>query len=50
VFKVQAKGGRIVNTTRSGLLGNFGQGYYAAAKGGIYSLTRTAALGSSGWA
>src|SRR5436309_10800069 len=45
VFKVQGKGGRIVNTTSlSGLLGNFGQGNYAAAKGGIYWLTRTAAL------
>jgi NAD(P)-dependent dehydrogenase (short-subunit alcohol dehydrogenase family) len=45
VFKAQGKGGRIVNTTSlSGLLGNFGQGNYAAAKGGIYSLTRTAAL------
>jgi len=45
VFKVQGKGGRIVNTTSlSGLLGNFGQGNYAAAKGGIYSLTRTAAM------
>ena len=45
MFKVQAKGGRVVNTTSlSGLLGNFGQGNYAAAKGGIYSLTRTAAL------
>src|SRR3954467_2787874 len=45
VFKVQAKGGRIVNTTSlSGLLGNFSLGNYAAAKGGIYSLTRTAAL------
>ncbi|HYS07862.1 MAG TPA: SDR family NAD(P)-dependent oxidoreductase [Myxococcales bacterium] len=45
VFKVQAKGGRIINTTSlSGLLGNFGQGNYAAAKGGIYSLTRTAAM------
>ena len=45
IFKVQGKGGRIVNTTSlSGLLGNFGQGNYAAAKGGIYSLTRTAAL------
>src|SRR5229473_2530327 len=45
VFKVQGKGGRIINTTSlSGLLGNFGQGNYAAAKGGIYSLTRTAAL------
>src|SRR5437868_3496055 len=45
VFKVQGKGGRIVNTTSlSGLLGNFGQGNYAAAKGGIYSLTRTASM------
>jgi NAD(P)-dependent dehydrogenase (short-subunit alcohol dehydrogenase family) len=45
VFKVQSKGGRIVNTTSlSGLLGNFGQGNYAAAKGGIYSLTRTASM------
>jgi NAD(P)-dependent dehydrogenase (short-subunit alcohol dehydrogenase family) len=44
-FKVQGKGGRIINTTSlSGLLGNFGQGNYAAAKGGIYSLTRTAAM------
>jgi NAD(P)-dependent dehydrogenase (short-subunit alcohol dehydrogenase family) len=45
VLKVQAKGGRVINTTSlSGLLGNFGQGNYAAAKGGIYSLTRTAAM------
>ncbi|HEY5676284.1 MAG TPA: SDR family NAD(P)-dependent oxidoreductase [Myxococcales bacterium] len=45
VFKTQGKGGRIVNTTSlSGLLGNFGQGNYAAAKGGIYSLTRTASM------
>jgi len=44
-FKTQGKGGRIVNTTSlSGLLGNFGQGNYAAAKGGIYSLTRTASM------
>src|SRR5256885_2611030 len=44
-LKVQGKGGRIINTTSlSGLLGNFGQGNYAAAKGGIYSLTRTAAM------
>ena len=44
LFKTQGKGGRIVNTTSlSGLLGNFGQGNYSAAKGGIYSLTRTAA-------
>jgi NAD(P)-dependent dehydrogenase (short-subunit alcohol dehydrogenase family) len=44
-FKAQGKGGRIVNTTSlSGLLGNFGQGNYSAAKGGIYSLTRTASM------
>jgi len=44
-FKTQGKGGRIVNTTSlSGLLGNFGQGNYSAAKGGIYSLTRTASM------
>ncbi|MFL5369983.1 MAG: SDR family NAD(P)-dependent oxidoreductase [Myxococcales bacterium] len=45
IFKAQGRGGRIVNTTSvSGLLGNFGQANYSAAKGGIYSLTRTAAL------
>jgi NAD(P)-dependent dehydrogenase (short-subunit alcohol dehydrogenase family) len=45
VFKAQNKGGRIVNTTSlSGLLGNFGQANYSAAKGGIYSLTRTASM------
>jgi NAD(P)-dependent dehydrogenase (short-subunit alcohol dehydrogenase family) len=45
VFKVQGKGGRIVNTTSvSGLMGNFGQANYSAAKGGIYSLTRTASM------
>ena len=45
VLKVQGKGGRIVNTTSlSGLLGNFGQANYSAAKGGIYSLTRTASM------
>ncbi len=44
-MKVQGSGGRIVNTTSlSGLLGNFGQGNYAAAKAGIYGLTRVAAL------
>ena len=44
-LKVQGKGGRIINTTSlSGLLGNFGQGNYASAKGGIYSLTRTASM------
>ncbi len=44
-FKVQGKGGRIVNTTSmSGLIGNFGQGNYSAAKAGIYGLTRTCAI------
>jgi NAD(P)-dependent dehydrogenase (short-subunit alcohol dehydrogenase family) len=39
------KRGRIVNTTSvSGLLGNFGQANYAAAKAGIYGLTRTASI------
>jgi NAD(P)-dependent dehydrogenase (short-subunit alcohol dehydrogenase family) len=41
----QGAGGRIVNTTSlSGMLGNFGQSNYAAAKAGIYGLTRTAAI------
>jgi NAD(P)-dependent dehydrogenase (short-subunit alcohol dehydrogenase family) len=45
VLKLQGRGGRIINTTSvSGLMGNFGQGNYAAAKAGIYGLTRTAAL------
>ncbi len=44
-MKLQGKGGRIVNTTSlSGLLGNFGQANYAAAKAGIYGLTRVCAL------
>ncbi len=44
-MKIEGRGGRIVNTTSlSGLLGNFGQGNYAAAKAGIYGLTRVAAL------
>ncbi len=44
-LKVQGKGGRIINTTSlSGLLGNFGQGNYSAAKAGIYGLTRTLAI------
>jgi NAD(P)-dependent dehydrogenase (short-subunit alcohol dehydrogenase family) len=44
-FKLQGKGGRIINTTSvSGLIGNFGQGNYAAAKAGIYGFTRTCAL------
>jgi NAD(P)-dependent dehydrogenase (short-subunit alcohol dehydrogenase family) len=41
----QGGGGRIVNTTSvSGLLGNFGQANYSAAKAGIYGLTRTTAI------
>jgi NAD(P)-dependent dehydrogenase (short-subunit alcohol dehydrogenase family) len=44
-MKVAGRGGRIVNTSSlSGLLGNFGQGNYAAAKAGIYGLTRVASL------
>ncbi len=44
-FKIQGKGGRIINTTSlSGLLGNFGQANYSAAKAGIYGLTRTMAI------
>ncbi len=39
------QGGSIVNTTSvSGLIGNFGQSNYAAAKAGIYGLTRVLAL------
>jgi NAD(P)-dependent dehydrogenase (short-subunit alcohol dehydrogenase family) len=41
----RGEGGRIVNTTSvSGLLGNFGQAAYAAAKAGIYGLTRTMSI------
>ena len=41
----QGGGGRIVNTTSvTGMMGNFGQANYAAAKAGIYGLTRTAAI------
>ncbi|MFN7131372.1 MAG: SDR family NAD(P)-dependent oxidoreductase [Myxococcales bacterium] len=44
-FKAQGKGGRIINTTSlSGLIGNFGQGNYSAAKAGIYGLTMTCAI------
>ncbi len=39
------EGGRIINTTSvAGLLGNFGQANYSAAKAGIYGLTCTGAL------
>jgi len=45
VAQGQNLGGRIVNTTSvSGLLGNFGQANYAAAKAGIYGLTRTMSI------
>jgi NAD(P)-dependent dehydrogenase (short-subunit alcohol dehydrogenase family) len=41
----QGHGGRIVNTTSvSGMLGNFGQSNYSAAKAGIYGFTRTASI------
>jgi NAD(P)-dependent dehydrogenase (short-subunit alcohol dehydrogenase family) len=44
-LKLQGKGGRIINTTSlSGMLGNFGQANYSAAKAGIYGLTRTLSL------
>ena len=38
-------GGRVVNTSSvSGMLGNFGQANYAAAKAAIYGFTRTASI------
>jgi NAD(P)-dependent dehydrogenase (short-subunit alcohol dehydrogenase family) len=44
VMKEQGQGGRIINTSSSsGLLGNFGQSNYGAAKAGVYALTRIAA-------
>jgi NAD(P)-dependent dehydrogenase (short-subunit alcohol dehydrogenase family) len=43
-MKNQGTGGRIINTSSSsGLLGNFGQANYGAAKIGIHALTRIAA-------
>ena len=43
-MKEQGTGGRIINTSSSsGLLGNFGQANYGAAKMGIHALTRIAA-------
>jgi NAD(P)-dependent dehydrogenase (short-subunit alcohol dehydrogenase family) len=44
-LKIQNKGGRIINTTSvSGLMGNFGQANYSAAKAGIYGFTRTLSM------
>ncbi len=44
-LKVQNQGGRIINTTSvSGLMGNFGQANYSAAKAGIYGFTRTLSM------
>ncbi len=41
----QGGGGRVVNTTSlSGMLGKFGQANYAAAKAGVYGLTRTMSI------
>jgi len=41
----RGKGGRIINTSSvSGLMGNFGQANYSAAKAGIYGFTRTASM------
>jgi 3-oxoacyl-[acyl-carrier protein] reductase len=39
-----AEGGRIVNISSTSYLGTLGQANYAAAKGGVVSLTRVAAL------
>ena len=50
-LKQQGSGGRIVNTTSmSGLVGNFGQSNYGAAKAGIAGFTFTAAQELSRWA
>ena len=44
-MKQQGTGGAIVNTTSlAGLMGNFGQTNYSAAKAGIYGMTRTWAM------
>ncbi len=44
VMKAQGSGSIINTTSVSGMLGNFGQANYSAAKAGIYGLTRTASL------
>jgi NAD(P)-dependent dehydrogenase (short-subunit alcohol dehydrogenase family) len=44
-MKDQGEGGRIINTSSSsGLLGNFGQINYGAAKAGIHAVTRIASM------
>jgi NAD(P)-dependent dehydrogenase (short-subunit alcohol dehydrogenase family) len=44
-MKDQGSGGRIINTSSSsGLLGNFGQINYGAAKAGIHAVTRIASM------
>lgn len=44
-LRSQDSGGSIINTTSvSGMIGNFGQTNYSAAKAGIYGLTRTASI------
>jgi NAD(P)-dependent dehydrogenase (short-subunit alcohol dehydrogenase family) len=44
-MKDQGAGGRIINTSSSsGLLGNFGQINYGAAKAGIHAITRIASM------
>jgi NAD(P)-dependent dehydrogenase (short-subunit alcohol dehydrogenase family) len=43
-MKSQGKGSIINTSSVSGMLGNFGQTNYAAAKAGIYGLTRTASI------
>ena len=44
-MKDRGQGGSIVNTTSvSGMIGNFGQTNYSAAKAGIYGITRTASI------
>jgi NAD(P)-dependent dehydrogenase (short-subunit alcohol dehydrogenase family) len=45
IMSESKKGGRIVNTSSvSGLIGNFGQANYSAAKAGIYGFTRTCSM------
>lgn len=41
----RSEGGAIINTTSvSGMMGNFGQANYSAAKAGVYGLTRAASI------